>query len=266
MAENLFDKEKERQILSRLASGWSKLSKFTLQYFADVVRVTRANLFTQISDPEGGKRMGVEALQRAAFSTGVKIDPAGHWTLINGFAQQWPWKDATEDQRVAIKGYLKELHAQLRSPGPFRITKIRIIKNEFYQMNREYALIEIRDIAGNEMTSMLFAETVEEVKEAVGVLMDSGVCVVTGEEITVDAETAIQWAHGPAPKPKTAPSLTDLDWNRWIPLVHELHLLGRKPEDIARAFGVNLNDGPTQVPQSTGFTSPPDPSQVHWTW
>jgi hypothetical protein len=236
--------------------------------------VTRANLYSQISDPENGKRMGIDALHRAAFSTGIKIDPAGHWTLINGFAQQWPWKGADEDQKAAIRIYLKELYSQLRCQKPIQITKIVILKNEYYQMSREYALIEIEDVEGNQMSSMLYAETVEEVKEAVTVLMGSDVCEVTGKEIIVGSEEAIQWAHGPAPKPRPAPSLTDLDWNKWIPLVHEMHLLGRKPEDIARAFGVKLDDDPVvkaEPLKATPLTNvdlkiTPNPACASWSW
>lgn len=275
MAENL-EKEFGRKQLSYLSSRWSKVSKFTLQYFADVTDVTRANLFTQISDPENGKRMGIDALRAAAAFTGVKVDAAGNWTLVNGLAQQWPWKGAADEVKEAIKVYLKELHENLSSPRPFKLTKVTVLKNEFYRMKREYALVEMEDHAGNEMSAMLFADNIDSIKEVVGVFMESGVCQVTGEDIVLPPEAGIQLAHGPIPKPQPAPSVQDVPWNVWIPLVHKMHLLGIKPEMVeaifevaAKGAGASKASSPALVvtiPPASGIKEASDKGKESWIW
>ena len=275
MAENI-EKEFGRKQLSYLSSRWSKVSKFTLQYFADVTDVTRANLFTQISDPENGKRMGIDALRAAAAFTGVKVDAAGNWTLVNGLAQQWPWKGAADEVKEAIKVYLKELHENLSSPTPFKLTKVTVLKNEYYRMKREYALVEMEDHAGNEMSAMLFADDIDSIKEVVGVFMESGVCQVTGEDIVLPPEAGIQLAHGPIPKPQPAPNLQDVPWNEWIPLVHRMFMLGIKPSMVEAIFQVAAKGaGPGKesssppalsTPMSSGITEEPGKDNKAWTW
>lgn len=267
MSEANQDKEFDRQTLSRLASSWSKVSKFTLQYYADAVPVTRSNLYAQVSDPDNGKRLGIDALIRAAFVTGVQVADDGQWYLVNGHAQQWPWKKDDAEDVTSIQSYLKQVHERLGAKAPFKITEVNVIRNRYYQANREYALIEITDRAGNEMSSMIYSDSKEQINIAIQVFLDSGVCEKTSDEIVLSPEMALQLIHGPIPKPQPVPAIGDVNWNEWMPMVYRWHLMGYTPQSIdsmmALARGVTP---PAESKKNTGsgFAPGSETEQKPW--
>lgn len=238
MAESNLDKETERRTLSRLASAWSKVSKFTLQFFADAVPVTRSNLYAQVSDPDKGKRMGLDALVRAAFVTGVKLADDGLWYLVNGLAQQWPWKDDEADDNQAVKAYLCQIYERIGAKTPFRITMMTTIRDRYYQSTREYALIEFTDRADNEMTATLWADGIESLKRGINFFLESGVCVLTNDEIILTSDQAVQLIHGPIPKPKAMPNYKEIPWNDWINAIPRWHLMGVDPKAVETILSV----------------------------
>lgn len=238
MAEAAKDKELDRQTLSRLASSWSKVSKFTLQAYADAVPVTRSNLYAQVSDPEKGKRLGIDALIRAAFVTGVRVNDDGRWSLVDGLAQLWPWKGEDTEDGEAIQAYLKQVHEKIGALTPFKVTKVSVIKDRYYQAEREYALIEIADRQGSQISAMVVADTQDQINNAVKIFVESGVCEVTADEIVLTPEMALQLIHGPISKPQPLPNLADIPWNEWIPAIQRWHLMGIDPKAVETILSV----------------------------
>lgn len=233
------DKEHQRRQMSRLASGWYKLNKITLEEYAKTVKGTRSNLFSQIAKPDTGQRMSVEMLFFALTTAGVRVDADGVWSIFDNRAQTWHWESIDDAAKASIVKFVEVLHEECAPAKPFTIRKAPVPPNSIYRMQREHALISIFDRSGNEMSATLVADSEEKLQEGIDTFLSTGFF----EELPpqqISPEYALQVINGAAPKPREQPDFTTYDWPAWMTIISVLQSRGVTPQDIARAHQIEL--------------------------
>jgi len=256
------DKEYQRQQLSRVASGWIKLSKFTLDKYATASGATRSNMFSQVSDPDGSKRMSVEALVYSAGIAGIRVDSNGMWWLYDRRAQTWYWDELKETGKEAVVRLFQILKNECGSPRPFRVTRMPLIENSIFRMKREHCLVEIEDRQGNELAAVLVTDNLEQQDEAIATLLGTNLFEEMPSK-TITPEFAMQVVNGACPKPPEQPDFVGFDWNSWMALIAACEMRGTKPQDLAKVLQIEL-PSPKNTPQQTGFKTTPTPGTESW--
>ena len=268
MPENVTtDKEHQRQQMSRVASGWIKLTKLTLDEYAKASGATRSNLFTQVADPEAGRRMSVEALIYSARIAGIRIDTDGVWWIYDKRAQTWHWEEMKETGKDSITKLLQVIKEECGSPKPFRVSRLPLVENNVFRMKREHSLVEIEDRQGNELTAILVADDIDQLNDAIETLLSTGLF----EEMsptTITPEFAMQVVNGACPKPQKAPDYASYDFNGWCNLGISCEMRGIKPQDIAKIMGIELPTvkGQQQSPAPQQVFLPGDPNDPPKAW
>lgn len=254
------DKEHQRQQMSRLASGWIKLSKLTLEEYAKASGATRSNLFSQVANPDSGKRMSVDALGYSASIAGVRIDANGTWWICDNRAQTWRWENMKETDKEAVVRLVQVLKEECGSPRPFRITRLPVIENDLFRMKREHAMVEIDDRSGNELSAVLVADSAEELDEAIATFVSTGYFEEQPPR-QITPEFAMQVVNGAAPKPREQPDITTYDWPAWMTIVIACESRGIKPQDLAKTLQIDLPS--SRIPEHS-FKVDPNAKPESW--
>lgn len=252
---NSSDKEFPRQQLSRLASGWIKLSKLTLDAYAKAAGATRSNLFSQVSDPEAGRRMSIEALEYAARIAGIRIDSDGMWWIYDKRAQTWYWEDLKDAGKDAVLTLFQIVKNECGSTQPFKVTRLPLVENKVFRMKREHCLVEISDRRGNELSAVLVTDDQEQMDDAVSTLLSTSLF----EEMpprTISPEFAMQVVNGACPPPPEQPDFVGFDWTSWMALIAACQMRGTTPQDLAKVLQIEL-PGIKPARQPNGFTKGP---------
>jgi hypothetical protein len=261
------DKEHQRQQMSRLASGWIKLSKLTLEEYAKASGATRSNLFSQVANPDSGKRMSVDALGYSASIAGVRIDADGTWWISDNRAQTWRWENMKETDKEAVVRLVQVLKEECGSPMPFRITRLPLVENDLFRMKREHAMVEIEDRKGNELSAVLVADCSEDLDDAISTFLGTGHFEEQPPR-QITPEFAMQVVNGAAPKPREQPDFTTYDWPAWMTIISVLQSRGVSPQDIAKAHQIELPT-PKFAPPAPALPVQPfkvDPSAPPESW
>lgn len=258
------DKEHLRQQMSRLASGWIKLSKLTLEEYAKASGATRSNLFSQVANPDNSKRMSVDALGYSASIAGVRIDADGTWWISDNRAQTWRWENMKDSDKEAVVRLVQVLKEECGSPRPFRITRLPVVENNLFRMKREHAMVEIDDRKGNELSVVLVADSSEELDDAINTFLGTGY-FEEQQPRQITPEFAMQVVNGSAPKPREQPDITTYDWPAWMTIVVACESRGIKPQDLAKTLQIDLPSTKFPLPlPDQAFQTDPNAKPRSW--